>query len=285
MPERRQLAARLRRRGVTSLRAVAALLVLAWSVVPILLVVSASLKSPRDIFADPPQFLFAPTLSNYTALWQRWPEFFHNLLNSLIVTIGATVCSVLASLLAGYVYSRVQNRVLAASATLMLALRLLPPIVLVLPLFPVVNWLGLNDTRLLLIILYSALFVSLGTIIMKTFIDQIPPELEEAAVIDGAGTGQLLLRIVFPLAAQGLLAVAIFVIVFAWNEFLFAFIFTSTTAKTAPMSVSEMIGAVDGVDWGVLFAAATIQLVPIVLLVLLAQRYVVAGLTAGAVKG
>ncbi len=274
-----------RMHGAAVLRAGAALVVLAWSMLPILLVVSASVKSPRDIFADPPRFLVMPTLRNYAALWDRWPDFTQSLLNSLVVTVGATLLSVLASLLAGYVYSRVRSRILAASAMLMLGMRLLPPIVLVLPLFPVVNWLGLNDTRILLIILYSALFVSLGTIIMKTFIDQIPHELEEAALIDGAGPGQLLLRIVFPLAVQGLLAVAIFVVVFAWNEFLFAFIFTSTRAKTAPMLVSEMLGAVDGVDWGVLFAAATIQLVPIVLLVLLAQRYVVAGLTSGAVKG
>ena len=275
----------MRRHGAAALRAAAALMLLAWSMLPILLLVSASLKAPRDIFADPPRFLVPPTLRNYAALWDRWPDFPQSLLNSLVVTLGATILSVLASLLAGYVYSRVRSRILAASAMLMLGMRLLPPIVLVLPLFPVVNWLGLNDTRVLLIILYSALFVSLGTIIMKTFIDQIPQELEEAALIDGAGTGQLLLRIVFPLALQGLLAVGIFVVVFAWNEFLFALIFTSTRAKTAPMLVSEMIGAVDGVDWGVLFAAATIQLVPIVLLALLAQRYVVAGLTSGAVKG
>ena len=86
-------------------------------------------------------------------------------------------------------------------------------------------------------------------------------------------------------AAQGMLAVAVFVIVFAWNEFLFAFIFTATRAKTAPLVIAEMIGVVDGVDWGVLFAASTVQLLPIVLFVILTQKHLVAGLTAGAIKG
>ena len=111
-----------------------------------------------------------------------------------------------------------------------------------LPLFPVVNWLKLNDTHLILILLYATFFVSLGTIVMRTFIDQIPRELDEAAMIDGASQFQIIARVIFPLAAQGMLAVAVFVIVYAWNEFLFAFIFTTTKAKTAPLVVAEMIG-------------------------------------------
>jgi multiple sugar transport system permease protein len=127
--------------------------------------------------------------------------------------------------------------------------------------------------------------VSLGTILMRTFIDQVPRELDEAAVIDGAGRLTVLRRIVLPLAAPGMLAVAVFVVVFAWNEFLFAFIFTATRAKTAPFVLSEMISSVDGVDWGVLFAAATIQLLPVLLFVIAMNRFLVAGLTAGATKG
>ncbi len=129
-----------------------------------------------------------------------------------------------------------------------------------------VNWLGLNDTHLVLIVLYATFFVSLGTIVMRTFIDQIPRELDEAAMMDGATQLQILWRVILPLAAQGMLAVAVFVIVYAWNEFLFAFIFTTTKAKTAPLVISEMIGAVDGVEWGVLFAASTVQLLPVLAL-------------------
>jgi multiple sugar transport system permease protein len=120
---------------------------------------------------------------------------------------------------------------------------------------------------------------------MRTFIDQIPRELDEAAQIDGATRLTTLRRIIVPLAAPGILAVAVFVVVFAWNEFLFAFIFTATNAKTAPLVISEMIGSIDGVDWGVLFAASTIQLIPVLLFVILMNRHLVAGLTAGATKG
>ena len=112
---------------------------------------------------------------------------------------------------------------------------------------------------------------------MRTFIDQIPRELDEAAMIDGASQFQIIRRVIFPLAAQGMLAVAVFVIVYAWNEFLFAFIFTTTRAKTAPLVVAEMIGAVEGVEWGVLFAASAVQLLPVLAFVILMQKHLVAG--------
>lgn len=167
----------------------------------------------------------------------------------------------------------------------LILVRLLPPIVITLPLFGVVNRVGLNDTHLILILLYATFFVSLGTVLMRTFIDQIPRELDEAASVDGASKFIILWRIIRPLARQGMLAVSVFIIIYAWNEFLFAFIFTSTKAKTAPLIISEMLGSLDGVEWGVLFAASTVQLVPILIFVLLMQKHLVAGLTGGAVKG
>jgi multiple sugar transport system permease protein len=121
--------------------------------------------------------------------------------------------------------------------------------------------------------------------VMRTFIDQIPRELDEAATIDGASRWQTVAKVIVPLAAPGMVAVAIFVIVFAWNEFLFAFIFTAKKAKTAPLVLSEMIGALDGAEWGVLFAATTVQLVPLLVFVLASQKYLVEGLTAGSTKG
>jgi multiple sugar transport system permease protein len=174
---------------------------------------------------------------------------------------------------------------MAGTALFLIAVRLLPPIVITLPLFPMVNWLRLNDTHLVLIVLYATFFVSLGTLLMRTFIDQIPRELDEAALVDGASRLTILWRVIMPLSAQGMLAVAVFVIVFAWNEFLFAFIFTSTRAKTAPLFIAEMMGSLDAFDWGVLFAASTVQLLPIMLFVLLTQKHLVAGLTGGAIKG
>lgn len=260
------------------------LLVIVWSLAPIALVVSASFKPARIIFDVPPQWLFTPTLDNYRLLWSEWPEFFRCLKNSLVVTVGATVLTLVVSSLAGYVYARCQGRALAASAFFMVVIRMFPPIVITLPLFPAVNALALNDTYTILILLYAAFFVSLSTWIVKAGIDQLPRELEEAARVDGASLAQLLRLVILPLIAPTLVAASVFVLVFAWNEFLFAFIFTTTRAKTAPLILSEMMGAATGVDWGVVFAAATLQLVPVLLFVVLVQKYLVAGLTAGSVK-
>jgi multiple sugar transport system permease protein len=126
---------------------------------------------------------------------------------------------------------------------------------------------------------------TLSTWIMKAFIERIPRELEEAAFVDGAGLRQILLRVILPLSANGVFAASVFVLVYSWNEYFFALIFTTRAAKTAPLVISEILSTVEGVDWGLLFAAATLQLLPIVVFVMAAQRYVVAGLAAGSVKG
>jgi multiple sugar transport system permease protein len=256
-----------------------------WSIVPLLVIVSGSLKQNRDIFAFPPRYLFQPTIDNYLSLFREWPSFLVSLQNSLIVAGGATALTVVICLLGGYAYSRYAGRTLSLTLFFLLFIRMLPPIVITVPLFPTVNALGLNDTHLVLILLYTAFYVSLGTLIMRTFIDQIPRELDEAAKIDGAGAMQIIRTIVAPLAAPGLVAVGIFVFIFAWNEFVFAFIFASTKARTGPLMISEMLGAIDGIRWGVLFAAVTLQILPVVLFVAFFQRYIISGLTAGSVKG
>jgi len=255
-----------------------------WSALPIALVVLSSFKEPSEIFEAPPSLLFTPTLENYALLWSNHPEFFRALGSSLLVAMGATVVTICASTLAGYVYARMHSRWLTGTAFGMLAARMLPPIIVTVPLFPALNALRLNDTHLLLILLYAAFYVSLGTWIMRAFIARLPIELEEAAAVDGAGLAAIFLRVVVPLAIQGIVAVAIFVVVFAWNEYVFAMIFTTRDAKTAPVVIGEMLGTVEGVQWGAIFAAATVQLVPILALVIALQRYLVAGMTAGAVK-
>jgi multiple sugar transport system permease protein len=271
--------------GVLALKLLAALLILGWSLAPIVFMLLSSFKPGQDIFAVPPRLTFTPTLQHYIDLWARWGIFFKGLFNSLVITTGATLLVVTASTMAGFAYSRSKSKVMEQSALFLIVVRLLPPIVITLPLFGVVNRIGLNDTHLILILLYATFFVSLGTILMRGFIDQIPYELDEAAMVDGASQWLILWRIIRPLARQGMMAVSVFVIVFAWNEFLFAFIFTSTRAKTAPLVISEMLGSLDGVEWGVMFAASTVQLIPILLFVMFMQKHLVAGLTGGAVKG
>lgn len=277
MDERPSLASRCLRLALVGI-------VVVWSAAPIALVVLSSLKQPGQIFEVPPSLLFVPTLDNYRILWRDSPEFFRGLASSLVVTVGATLLALAASLCAGYVYARFSSRALNASAFGVIVVRMMPPIVVTVPLFPVVNALALNDTHLLLVLLYAAFYVSLGTYIMRTFIRQLPIELEEAAAVDGAGLPAILLRVVLPLAAQGLVALALFVVVFAWNEYVFAMIFTTSLAKTAPVVIGEMLGTVEGVLWGPVFAAATIQLLPVLALVVALQRFLIAGLTAGAVK-
>jgi len=276
---------RARRMAIGAGKTAAVIAILVWSLFPIAFIVMSSFKPGQDIFSVPPKFVFEPTLRHYVNLWASWQTFFQGLLNSTVITAGATALAVVSSTFAGYVYSRNSSRFLDASVLFLIVVRLIPPIVVTLPLFPIVNALRINDTHFVLAVLYATFFVSLGTVLMRTFIDQIPRELDEAAKIDGAGRYAILRRVIVPLAAPGILAVAVFVVVFAWNEYLFAFIFTSTNAKTAPLVISEMIGSIDGVDWGVLFAASTVQLLPVLLFVVLMNRYLVAGLTAGATKG
>ncbi len=260
-------------------------LIIVWSAFPVLYIVLSSFKQQREIFKFPPDLIFTPTFEHYAALATRWTGFFPTLGNSLIIALGATALACVVSVLSGFVYSRFSNRFLAGSVLYLIAIRLLPPIVVTLPLFPVVDALRLSDTHIVLIVLYATFWVSLCTMIMKTFIDKIPRTLDEAALVDGATTLQTLLRVIMPLALQGLAACAIFVFVFSWNEFLFALIFTTQHAKTAPLIISEVMDAVSGTNWGVLFAGVTVQLLPVTLLVMLAQRFLIAGLTAGSVKG
>lgn len=275
----------IRRRAVVCAKALGILIAILWSAFPIFLLLSSSIKKPVDIFAVPVKFMFDPTMGNYVRLWRDWPVFFESLLNSLIVTSGATLLTIAASALAGWVLSRCEGRYVTGSAFALIVLRLLPPIVITLPLFPVANLLGLNDTRILLVLLYATFFISLGTWIMKTSFDQIPRTLEEAAANDGASLRQTLQHVSMPLGVPGMIAAGVFVFIHAWNDYLFAFIFTTTRAKTAPVVLSEIMGSATGVDWGVLFAGASLQLLPIAIFVILVQKYLIAGLTSGSIKG
>ena len=232
---------RIERAVVSGGKALAIAAILFWSLFPILFILMSSLKPGQDIFAVPPKLLFTPTFKHYAELWRAWSVFFDGLVNSLIVTAGATILAVVTSACAGYVYSRHESRAMRASIAGLIIIRLIPPIVVTLPLFPIVNALRLNDTHLILIILYATFFVSLGTVLMRTFIDQIPRELDEAAEIDGASRMTVLRRVIMPLAMPGALAVAIFVIVFSWNEFLFGLILAILAAAHADPKVAEWL--------------------------------------------
>jgi multiple sugar transport system permease protein len=266
-------------------RLLLALIAILWSCGPVYLIVASSFKEPRDIFAVPPSLVFHPILDNYRLLFSNWPQFLRGLVNSLSITVGATLLTIVISSLAGYALARFKGRGLAASAFYLLLVRMFPPIVLILPLFVFANRFGLNDTHILLIVLYSAFFVSLSSWIMKSFVEKIPIELEESAAIDGARLWRTLRSVILPLSINGIVASSVFIFVYSWNEYLYALVFTTRNARTAPLVLSEILGAVEGVQWGVLFAAVTLQLIPILVFVVAVQRFIMAGLTAGGVKG
>lgn len=262
------------------------LIVVLWSVFPIFLIVSSSLKSPREIFTYPPKiFIFQPQLTNYIELIRNWPKFFYGIKNSIIISSIACIVVLITSSLAAYAFSRFRRKGLKACAFFIIAIRMFPPIVITISLYPLLSRLNLTDQPIILITLYSAFYVSLCTWIMKSFFDEIPVELEEAALIDGCSRLQAFIRITIPLTAPGLVAASVFVVIYSWNEFILAFIFTLSNAQTAPIVINEMLGSMFGVEWGQLFAASTIQLLPPLIFVWLVQSYLIRGMTVGAVKG
>ncbi len=267
------------------IRVVGLILLFLWTGFPVVFLFVSTFKTPREIFRYPPSLIFKPTLVNFQSLIADWPQFFKALGNSAIVACGASVLTILLAAPAGYALSRYRNRFLEGTAFFMLAIRMYPPIVLTIPLFPVLSQIGLVDTYWVLILLYSTFYISLCAWLMKTFMDSVPVELEEAAAIDGANLFQRITKIVIPLSLHGIVATAIFVTIFAWKEFTFAYIFTGTQTHTAPIVLDQMLSPVTGVTWGPLFAAATTQLLPILIFVWLVQSYLVEGLKTGAVKG
>jgi multiple sugar transport system permease protein len=259
-------------------------LILIWSLFPIAFVVLSSLKPGRDIFAVPPKILFEPTLQHYGSLVTKWGGFFSGLLNSTVITAAATALAVTVSLMAGFIYSRHRGPLMTASIAFLIVVRLIPPIVVTLPLFPIMNRLGLNDTHGALIVLYATFFVSLGTMIMKTFIDQIPKELDEAAVVDGANYFDIYWRILLPLCRPILITVFALSFVAHWNDFFGPLIYLSTTEKyTLPLGLNLFKG-MNATAWNLLLAASVMTTLPCIALYFVAQRYFIQGIVFTGVK-
>ncbi len=259
-------------------------LVIFFTAFPVAFLFASAFKHPAEIFAFPPSLIFRPTLRNFLDLPAEAPTFYLSLRNSAVVAITASVLTVILAVPAGYALSRYRRRFLQASAFFMLLVRMYPPIVLTVPLFPVFSAVGLVDNLLALILLYSALFVSLCTWLMKVYMDEVPVELEEAATIDGANSWQRLTRVILPLSVHGVVATAVFVSIFAWKEYTFAYIFTGARTQTAPVVLDLMLTPLTTVSWGPIFAASTLQLFPILVFVWLIQTYLTAGMKTGGVK-
>jgi multiple sugar transport system permease protein len=297
---------------------IAGALVILYAVVtllPLLWIIATGFKSPSDAIAYPPKIVFEPTLEGYVnlattrtratpemleaagppATWydrivrkygmvitgpSRYGERF---MNSLIIGFGSTFLCILLGTMAAYAFSRFKVPLKDDLMFFILSTRMMPPIAVAIPIFLMYRQLGLSDTHLGMILLYTAVNLSLSVWLLKGFIDEIPREYEEAAMIDGYTRFQAFRRVVLPQAATGIASTAIFCLIFAWNEYAFAVLLTSGNAQTAPPFIPTIIG-VGGQDWPAVAAGATLFLVPVMVFTILLRKHLLRGITFGAVR-
>jgi multiple sugar transport system permease protein len=244
-----------------------------------------SLKQPIDIFSGVALWPQEITFENYRRLLRDY-HFGSFLFNSVIVVTASVAISLVLGTLAAYAIARFRMRfgVRRIALYAVLVVRMLPGILLVVPLYIVLAKWGLLNTRLGLILIYSGLNTSFVVWMMQSFLDEIPRDIEEAAMVDGDSRLTALRRVVLPLAAPGLIATAIFSVIATYNDFIIALALTSTpVAQTIPVGVSTLIGKIE-IQWGPMAAAGVVGALPIVVFALIVQRNFVRGLTLGAVK-
>ncbi|HEY6217127.1 MAG TPA: carbohydrate ABC transporter permease [Pyrinomonadaceae bacterium] len=260
---------------------------LMFALAPVYWMLTISLKSDVDQFATPPPwFVFTPTLDHYyDAFVTR--GFGEYLLTSAIVSVGSTLCALVIGTLAAYALARFElpwrlNRHLSLW---ILSTRMFPAIVTAVPLFLMMRDLRLLNTHASLIIVYTAFNLPFVVWMMRGFFADLPRDLEEAALVDGDSRLGALVRVVLPLVAPGLAATAVFCLIISWNEFLFALVMTQTdAAMTLPVGIAGRVTQYE-IKWGVMSAAAAVALAPILVFALALQKYLVRGLSLGAVKG
>ena len=260
-------------------------LVVVWSFTPYLWTLFTSLKSERELYQFPVTYWpHATTLINYVAVFTQNP-FGRFLLNSAVVTVASTVLCLFIASLAAYAFARLKFRGRELLLVGLLVVAMIPLITVIVPLYILVRNLGLLNTYWGLIAPYIAYSLPVAIFILTAFFREIPHELEEAALIDGCTRLNTLWRIIAPLAAPGLITAGIIVFVYTWNEFLVALTLTSTNdVRTITVGIALYRGEF-AFPWGVISAAVTLATIPITALILLGQRLVIRGLTAGAVKG
>ena len=284
--------------------------------VPIYWVITTSFKPFTSVTAIPPKVLFKPEITSYVKLFTKrslvrskdelqerrekakWHErkvlelgqtiigispFPARLFNSFFVAILSTIAAVSLGTLTAYGFSRFKFKGEGDWLFFILSTRMLPPVVVTIPLFLMYRFIGLNDTRFGLILLYTCFNLSFATWVMKGFIDEIPLEYEEAAMVDGYTRFEAFRKIVIPQAATGIAATMVFCFIFAWNEYVFALIMTTRKAQTAPPFIPSQLG-IGLVDWGVIAAGASIFLIPVVVFTFLLRKHLLRGVTFGAIR-
>jgi multiple sugar transport system permease protein len=285
------------------------------TMIPLAWIFMTSFKTPPDSIAYPPKLVFTPSTEGYCNLFttrtRQTPEYINALppattfcdevtrkrnmviagpsnfmprfVNSLIIAFGSTFLAVFLGTLAAYGFSRFRVPLADDLLFFILSTRMMPPIAVAIPIYLMYREIGLSDTALGMILLYTSVNVSLAVWLLKGFIDEIPREYEEAALIDGYTRLQAFVKVVLPQATTGIAATAIFCLIFAWNEYAFAALLTSGTAQTAPPFIPTIIGE-GGLDWPAVGAGTTIFLVPILIFTVLLRKHLLRGITFGAVR-
>lgn len=252
------------------------------SVFPIIYLLVLSIKPPALTFS-PEIWLFKPTLESYAAIFEGG-DFFRYMINSLVIGLSTMIIALILGSLAAYGFARFKfrgNFWLRMSA---LIPQMLPPITIIVPLYVLFMGLDLLDTQAALIISYLTFTLPLAIWMMTGFFEDIPVELEESAMVDGATRLVAFLRVSLPVATPGLAATAVLSFIYAWNEFLYAVILSGRASRTLPVTITSYMTN-RAILWGRIAAAGSLVLIPVIIFALLTQRYLVRGLAGGAVKG
>ena len=266
-----------------TLAAVAGVGVAVW-VFPVLWALLTSFKTERDVLAYPPVLLFEPTLANYREVLFGASSIVPNLWSSFVVATATTVCTMLIAIPAAYALGRLRYPAKRLSGFYVLVTQMLPPVGLIIPYYLVLQKLGALDTYGGLTAIYLTFALPFAIWLMVSYFEDVPFEMEEAALLDRAGRLRALWHVILPQVRGGIAVTTIFVFLNAWNEFMFAVVLGGNRVRTVTVAMFNFI-SVEQTQWAKVAAGAMLAMLPVILIGFFAQRHIVKGLTVGAVKG
>jgi multiple sugar transport system permease protein len=252
---------------------------------PVLWMLETALKEQRDIYTVPAKVVnFHVTLDHFRDVFKSGSPVVAGFRNSVIVATVSTLIATGLGVPAAYAYSRFPIKAKKDQLFFILSTRFMPPVVVVIPIFLMYRDLNLIDSRTGLILIYAAFNLPFTIWMMKGFVDEVPGEYEDAAMLDGYSRPEAFWRVTLPLLVPGIAATAVFALIFSWNEFAFAvFLTTSDSSRTAPPAIAGLIGG-STIDWGLVAASAMVFAVPVLAFAFLVRKHLVAGVTLGAVR-
>ncbi|MDA0159743.1 carbohydrate ABC transporter permease [Solirubrobacter ginsenosidimutans] len=253
---------------------------------PVLWMLETALKETKDIYATPAKVItgWTPTLDHLKDVFSSDSPVFKGFKNSVIVASASTIVATVLGVPAAWAYSRFKIPGKKDQLFFILSTRFMPPVVVVIPIFLMFRDLNLLDTLQGLILVYAAFNLPFTIWMMKGFIDDVPAEYEEAAMLDGFSRFEAFWRVTMPLLIPGIAATAVFALIFSWNEFVFSiFLITDPDTRTAPSAIAGLIGGTT-IDWGLVAASAMVFAIPVLLFAFLVRKHLVAGVTLGAVR-